>query len=238
MRRTNLALACLLICMLCPLLGITDISWQVALNPWGAGALNTGEYQIFWSIRVPRVCLAALSGAALAVGGMVFQGIFRNYLACPFTLGVSTGAAFGAALYFWLGLGFAVAGISGSSLFAFAGALGTIGTVYFLSSGLSSSAMLLAGVVVSFFFSSLIVFLQYISDFQGMFKIMRWLMGGFETVGWGAVISVLPFVLLGLVLVRLFERDLDLLTLGDDLALSRGANVNTARLTLFFATSL
>lgn len=238
MKRAILFSFCAALCVLCPFLGATGVPWSVALDPFRSGGLDATVYQIFWDIRVPRVCLGLLCGSALAVGGLVFQGLFRNYLACPFTLGVSTGAAFGAAFYFWLGLSFVFLGVSGSSLFAFFGALITIFSVYALSAGLASSAMLLAGVVVSFFFSSLIVFLQYVSDFQGMFKIMRWLMGGFETVGWNSVTSIFPFVLLGLSIVRFLERDLDLLSLGDELAASRGTSVSRVRFALFLATSL
>lgn len=230
-----LVLACLIISSF---VGQMHIPLDTVFYPYGAPGVDETVRQVFWQLRVPRVCLAFLSGAALSIGGMVFQSVFQNFLACPFTLGVSTGAAFGAALYFRLGCAFALWGISGASFSAFAGALGTIFFVYGVSAGLSTASMLLAGVVMSFFFSSLIVFLQYISDFEGMFRIMRWLMGGFETVGWASVWGVFPFVAAGTLLVKLLERELDLLTLGDELAASRGIRVSTVRAKLFFATSL
>lgn len=234
MKRLVLILGALLATVLCPFVGMVPIGWEVLTS----ASPDPTQQQIFWQIRLPRVLLAFISGAALSVGGLVFQGVFRNFLACPFTLGVSTGAAFGAALYFRLGLSFVFFGMSGASWCAFIGALLTISFVFVVSGGLSTSSMLLAGVVVSFFFSSLIIFLQYISDFEGMFRIMRWLMGGFETVGWTPLWSVLPFAFAGILMVRLFERDLDLLTLGDELASSRGLRIRRIRALFFLATSL
>ena len=237
-RSGRIVVLCVLLLAACPFVGMTPIPLSVILHPLEPAPDTQSAYTIFWEIRLPRVALAFLAGAALSVGGLVFQGIFRNYLACPFTLGVSTGAAFGAALYYRLGLPFLFLGLSGASLSAFGGALGTVFFVYAISAGMGAASMLLAGVVMSFFFSSLIIFLQYISDYQGMFRIMRWLMGGFEAVGWANVAAVLPFVVLGLVLVRFSERGLDLLTLGDSLAASRGVEVQRLRKLLFVATSL
>ncbi len=237
-QRWRIALLCLMVLVVCPFLGMTAIPEQVLWHPFATTPELQSASTIFWDIRLPRVTLAFLAGAALSVGGLVFQGIFRNFLACPFTLGVSTGAAFGAALYFRLGLPFLFLGLSGASLSAFGGALGTVLFIYAISAGMSAASMLLAGIVMSFFFSSLIIFLQYISDYQGMFRIMRWLMGGFETVGWANVIGVLPFVVCGLLIVRTAERGLDLLTLGDSLAASRGVQVSRLRMLLFIATSL
>lgn len=236
MKRLLLTIGCIILVVLCPFVGLTSIPLESVLSP-GEGS-DTAAGTIFWNMRAPRVLLALFTGAALSVGGLVFQGVFRNFLACPFTLGVSSGAAFGAALYFRLGIPFLIGGLSGATLFAFAGALGTVLFVYYCSRAMSAASMLLAGVVMSFFFSSLIVFLQYVSDYQGMFRIMRWLMGGFETVGWSGVMTVIPIVVLGIIVVRIYERDLDLLTLGDDLAASRGTNVQKSRMVLFLATSL
>lgn len=199
------------------------------------------DAEILWRIRVPRVCLAFLAGASLAASGMVFQAMFRNPLATPFTLGVSSGASLGAALYVWFGLSFTVLGLSGISLSALAGAVLSIMLVYGLtqtSRGLSTGTMLLAGVAVSLFFSSLILFIQYMSDITNAFRIIRWLMGGLEVVGYDSVLSLLPFAALGLGIILFMTDELNLLTVGEDLAASRGVDVKKTKRLLFLATSL
>ncbi|MBN1294057.1 MAG: iron ABC transporter permease [Candidatus Latescibacteria bacterium] len=202
---------------------------------------DTIKADIFWKIRIPRVLMAFLSGAALALSGMTFQALFRNPLATPFTLGVSSGAAFGATIYVKSGLIISLFGISGQSVSAFIGALLAITMVYGLTCarrGFSTATMLLAGVAVSFFFSSFILFIQYMSDFTNSFRILRWLMGGLETVGFGSVLTLLPFMMIGSSIVLFFNRELNLMSVGEDIAKSRGVNVKSIKTILFFATSL
>ena len=197
--------------------------------------------EIFWSIRIPRTLFAFLAGAALALGGLVFQALFSNFLASPFTLGVASGAAFASALYYNLGLSFMIFGLSGSAVFGIAGALLTIIPIYAMTRsarGISSVEILLAGVVLSLFFSSLIVFMQFISDFAGILRITRWLMGGFEIVGFAPVWALLPFVLLGLLVVYYFAFELDLISAGEELAISRGLDAGRVKAALFLVTSL
>jgi iron complex transport system permease protein len=199
------------------------------------------KIDIFWKIRFPRTLIAFLAGAALSISGMAFQAMFRNPLATPFTLGVSSGAAFGAAMYIKIGIIFSLLGISGQLLFAFLGALLSIMFVYGITKikkGFSTATMLVAGVAINFFFSSLILFIQYVSDFANSYRILRWLMGGFEVVGFMPVKTILPFIVIGSVLVFYLTNELNLLLLGEDIALSRGGDVNKIKLALFFGASL
>ena len=208
----------------------------ILLRP-GAGM----DGDIYWNIRVPRVLAAGLVGAALALAGMAFQAMFRNPLATPYTLGVSAGASLGAALYISLGLAFSVVGVSGVSLFALAGAGLSILLVYGLARaarGVSTATLLLAGVAVSFFFSSLILFLQYISDFTQSYRIVRWLMGELAVAGLKPVLDVLPFAVSGSAVILYLTHELNLLTLGDDVAASRGVAVERTKGALYFAASL
>ncbi len=202
---------------------------------------NNPEADIFWQIRAPRTVLAFLAGAGLAMSGLAFQSIFRNPLAAPFTLGVSSGASFGAALYVRVGLPLTVLGIPGASFSAFFGAILSIFVVYGISrarKGLSTATMLLAGVAVHFCFISLILFMQYTGDFTQTFSIVRWLMGGLEVVGFQTVLSVLPFVLVGSVVLLGLSNELNLMITGEDLAASRGVDVERVKLIVFFITSL
>jgi len=209
------------------------------ISPWGlvTGALGKVDSDIFWQIRLPRVLLSFLAGSGLAVSGMAFQALFRNPLATPFTLGVSSGASLGVAACTVLGVGFA----AGMSVAAFSGALLAIAIVYGLTRlkrGFSTATMLLAGVALSFFFSSLILFMQYIADLTHSFRILRWLMGSLDSVRYGSVLDVLPFVLGGSVIVVYLVHELNLLTTGEDIAASRGVNVSRTKKIVFLAVSL
>ncbi len=167
--------------------------------------------------------------------------MFRNPLTTPFTLGVSSGASLGAAIYVRFGVSLTIMGISGMSLFAFLGAILSIMLVYGLTMakrGFSTATMLLAGVAISFFFSSVILFTQYMSDFTHSFRILRWLMGGLEVVGFDAALNMLPFVISGSVIILCLTHELNLMTTGEELAISRGVDVKKTKNLLFFATSL
>jgi len=219
-----------------PFWGVNQIELATILH----SDQGTTDWLIFWKIRVPRTIVAFLAGAALGCCGMVFQAMFRNPLATPFTLGVSSGASLGAAAYVWLGFTFTFLGISGMSLFAFIGAMMTILIVWGLTQirgSFSTTTMLLAGVAVSFFCASLILFLQYLSDFAQAFRMMRWLMGGLEILGYDSVIGLLPVVLSGVLLLAILRHELNLLTTGEDLAASRGVAVRKVRTILFLVTS-
>ncbi|HEC60420.1 hypothetical protein LCGC14_1023380 [marine sediment metagenome] len=199
------------------------------------------QHHILTQLRIPRILFAFIAGAGLAVCGMVFQAMFRNPLATPFTLGVASGASLGAALYVFLGFSFSIMSIDGSTFAAFLGSLIAISFVYSISrlrSGFSSETLLLTGVAISFFFSSLILFIQYMSNISDSFRILRWLMGGLTTVGYNDVLQLLPFVSICIGVILWLSRELNLLMAGDDIALSRGLAVQKTRYLLFFVTSL
>lgn len=232
-----LFLSAILALVLAPIVGMKVTPLDAVFNPESGGR----ESEIFWMLRVPRVCVSFLAGAALAISGMSFQALFRNPLATPFTLGVSSGAALGAAIYIRLGLPVVILGIPGISISAFAGASVSILLVYSftrLRSGFTTGTMLLAGVAISFFFSSVNLFTQYISDFTQTFRIIRWLMGGLEVVGFQSVAQMTPFVVAGSLVILLLTHELNLLTTGEELAVSRGVNLRLVRGAIFFATSL
>lgn len=197
--------------------------------------------QILTQIRIPRVLLAFIVGAGLAICGLVFQAMFNNPLATPFTLGVASGASLGAAIAVSFSLSFTLLGIDSTSVLAFIGALVTISFVYGISrfgSGFSIGTLLLSGVAVSFFFSSLILLIQYLSDVTDSFRILRWLMGNLSIVGYTDIVRLLPIVGLVIAIIFYFRRELNLLMAGDEIALSRGVAVRKVRYILFLSTSV
>jgi iron complex transport system permease protein len=214
--------------------------------PFGALWGRVDDYakvDILWNLRIPRVILAFIAGTALATSGMVFQAVFRNPLATPFTLGVSSGASLGAALCIQQQQIFTILSISSVSLSAFFGAAGSIGLLCFLTSGrrhnATSSAMLLIGVVLCFFFSILILLLQSLSDSTPSVPMLRWVLGGIhEITSFHDVLSVLPWMVSGCLLVWYLLHSLNLLSMGEDFAFIRGVNVQQTKWLLFFAASI
>jgi iron complex transport system permease protein len=195
--------------------------------------------KIFYNIRLPRVLTAFIAGAALACCGVALQAMFRNPLATPFTLGISGGAAFGAAVYVLVA---AVLPICfGPVIFSFFGSLAAALFIYGLTrlkKGFSVGTMLLAGVVVNFFFSSLILLLQYVSDFTQTFQIVRWLMGSVEVAGYSKPITMFVFTAVGVAIIIACGAKLNLMSIGDEIAIARGVNVRGTRKVVFFATSI
>lgn len=199
--------------------------------------------EIFFGLRLPRAALGWITGATLALCGLIFQALFRNPLASPDMLGVSMGAALGAVIYIRLGLSFVVFGIlSGLSLAAFAGAFLSIAVLYaagsFKKGGLSMGSLLLAGVALNFLFGSFNMMIQYTGGFSDSFKMMRWTMGGLQTVGFASVIASLPGLLIIAAVGWLAGPQLDLLVCGEEMAASRGVSVKNLRRLLFFSVSL
>jgi iron complex transport system permease protein len=228
-----------------PIVAMMTVAGAIMLGPRGAVSSlmpdDPLEARILTEIRLPRVTLGFLAGAALATAGMAFQALFRNALATPYTLGVSTGASLGAAVYVHLGMSASLAGIPGSAFAALAGALVAIALVYAVARatyGFSSSTLLLAGVAISFLFTSVILAIQYVGDVTTSFRIGRWLLGGLEVVGFIPVVHVLPFAAVGIAILLAISRDLDLLVVGEESAATRGVSVTTVKKLIFAAASL
>jgi iron complex transport system permease protein len=211
-----------------PLVGSTSISIARVFD----GALPFAENvdaQIFFVARLPRVLVAALVGGALASAGVVFQALFRNPLASPDTLGVSSGAALGAMAAISLGFDVSIGGLTAIPLASLAGSTGALAIVYTLATarrrGMSTTVLLLAGVTMTAFFSALIMFMQYMADFTDTFRMVRWLMGTLDVGSYAPIVAVLPLMLVAFGLLSTLPRPLDLLSLGADAAAARGVDV-------------
>ena len=229
-------------CLLAPLVGSSAISLRRVFDPSIPFADNT-DAQIFFIARLPRTLAAALVGATLAAAGVVFQALLRNPLATPFTLGVSAGAALGAILAISLPISLSFAGIPTVPIASFAGALGAVAIVYLLATvrrrgRLSTSVLLLAGITLNSFFSSLILFVQYLADFTQTFRTVRWLMGDLDVAGYAPIVAALPFTVLAFAAFAWLPRSLNVLALGDDAAAARGVEVQRIQRVAFVSASL
>lgn len=208
---------------------LTQITGQTESGAGTADAVRV----IVMDVRLPRILTSAAVGGALALSGVIFQGILLNPLADPYTLGVSAGAAFGACFAILLNLGAAFVSVP---LFAFAGACLTLFFVIFLSctgknasAALSSNNLILSGIIVAAILSAGISFLKYTADEQ-VSIIIFWLMGSFASKAWVDVGVTTLFLGVGLVVAMVFARDLNLISLGERSAASLG--VDTRRVTL------
>jgi iron complex transport system permease protein len=224
-----------------PLVGSTHISLRRAFDRSIPFSDNV-DAQIFFIARLPRTLSGALVGSLLASAGVVFQGLLRNPLATPFTLGVSAGAALGAMLAITFSWSFAWAGISAAAAASFIGSLAAVGIVYALARGrhrgLSTNVLLLAGVTMNAFFSALILFVQYFADFSQTYRILRWLMGDLDVSSYQPILTALPLMFISFAAFAWLARPLNLLSLGDESAETRGLNVAAAQRIAFISASL
>jgi iron complex transport system permease protein len=213
------------------------IAGEVSAAPWPA-AWET----VIFDIRLPRVLLAALVGAALSQAGAVYQGLFRNPLADPYLIGVSSGAGLGATAAIALGLSVSWGGLGAVSLLAFVGALASTVLAYFLSRiGGRSSAMtlVLAGVAVGAFLSSVTTFLMFHA--QDAFRTVHalgWMMGSFALSSWIKVRLMAPVLVLGGGLLWAYAHRLNVLQLDDEQAHQLGVPVERTRLILIVVATL
>jgi iron complex transport system permease protein len=197
---------------------------------------NTGtEGAVVWQIRIPRIILGMLAGAGLAAAGCVLQGILRNPLADPYTLGISGGAALGAAVAITLGIG-----AVGLPLSAFIGAMISVALVYAVASRklFSTTALVLGGVILSFLFSALVTLVFSIARPEKAQSAMLWLMGDLSGTAPGVLWTAGALIVIGLAAAASFGREIDALTLGEEKASYLGADPDRTLKILFVIVSL
>ncbi len=193
---------------------------------------------VVFDVRLPRVLTAAIVGSGLSISGVIFQGILLNPLADPYTLGISAGAAFGAAIALLLDI--SVLGIYSVPVLAFTGAVVTLFMVLFLSTSdgsVSASNLILSGIIVAAILSAGISFMKYLADEQ-VSVIIFWLMGSFGSKTWIDVMLVLVLVAAGFSVCMFFARDLNIMSLGDRSAASLGVDPGRIKIILLVTASL
>ncbi len=188
---------------------------------------NALAANLVWQVRMPRVLSAALVGAGLGMAGAIFQGVFRNPLASPYTLGVSNGAGFGAALGIVAGFSLVVTQLS-----AIAFGLLTVALTFLFAarSKRSETTLVLAGMLVSSLFASLVSLVKFVADpTEKLPQIVYWLMGTFSGANYRELFMILPLYIVAVVLLYLFRWRLNVMSLGEVEARSFGVNVKRDR---------
>ena len=227
--------------LIAPLIGPTSITFSSVIDR-SLPFVENVDAQIFFIARLPRALTGALVGASLAAAGVVFQALLRNPLATPYTLGISAGSSLGAMLVITFGAPVLASVIPALPLASFLGSLMAAGIVYALATlrhrDLSTMVLLLAGVTINSFFSSVIMFVQYLNDFTQTFQTVRWLMGNLDVSGYQPILAALPFTLIAFIGFAWLPKSLNLLTLGVDSAASRGVDVLRTQRLAFLTASL
>lgn len=192
---------------------------------------------IIWRIRLPRVFLATLVGAALSLGGLVFQALLRNPLAEPYILGISSGSGIGAIIGILVGL----SPFPGISLAAFSGSMATLLLLLFMTTGktlIRKNILLLSGVMVNAFCAAFIMFLISITQDDRLHNIIFWLMGDLSMADLPQVWLLTAVVVPCAVLIFCLSNTMNLFLMGKELAQSMGVNIRVITATLLVATSI
>jgi iron complex transport system permease protein len=200
---------------------------------------DAANEQIIMKVRFPRVVLAIVVGASLAVAGTGFQGILRNPLADPYTLGVSTGASVGAAIMIHFGL-MQVMGQWTVPLVAFVTGIITLVFVFYLSrigGKMSMETLILAGVVVNAFLGSFVQFMVSLSN-NVVNAILYWLMGSIAMKGWIYSEVLFPYLLLGFLVLLIYGRAMNLFALGERQAAHLGISVERTKIIVLVVSTL
>jgi len=240
---------CMIIIYLCTLMGVASISFgeanKILLNQifhidLGMENISVGATAIIWNVRLPRIILAFVTGGALALCGAAYQGIFKNPMADPYILGVSSGAALGATIGIILKFSSSFLGLNGIAILAFIGSFSTILIVYNISRvgrKVPVATLLLSGIAIGQTLSALISLFMIFNQNE-MSQIIFWTMGSLNGKGWNQVIAVLPYVILGCVIMLTSVRELDIMLLGEDTANQLGVDTERLKKKILFSSSL
>ncbi|MDQ0244286.1 iron complex transport system permease protein [Bacillus fengqiuensis] len=224
-----------------PILSILTILGEFLFQPSVPAEHLEQMRTLIISIRLPRVLLSFLVGAALAVSGAALQGLLKNPLADPYTLGVSSGASLGAVIVLFFHLQLPVLAGYTMPFVSVSMALLTLIFMIFISTSvlkrITAESMILIGIILSSFLSAVISLLIALSG-EELRQIVTWLLGSVSMRGWTYIKLFLPFFTAGMLILFLYLRDLNVLTFGDEIAQSLGVNVWRSKILILFGASL
>jgi len=232
------AIALLIISIWC---GVSIGSVHIPLEViWNKAADETAA-NILWKIRLPRVLLAGLVGASLAIAGAAFQGLLKNPLADPYTLGVSSGASVGAVVTLFFGISLPVVGLYALPTLSMVGAVLTMIAVMsfarIVDRSLKMETLILTGVIFSSFLGSLISLMIALSG-EELRQVIGWLLGSVSMRGWPYVQMITPFVVIGSILLWTQRRELNVLLYGEERAKHLGVNVKRSKYLILIGGSM
>ncbi|AHN20472.1 iron ABC transporter permease [Lysinibacillus sphaericus] len=232
------AITLLLVSIWCGVsIGSVHIPFEVF---WNRAADETAA-NILWKIRLPRVLLAGLVGASLAIAGAAFQGLLKNPLADPYTLGVSSGASVGAVVTLFFGISIPVVGLYALPTLSMVGAVLTMVAVMsfarIVDRALKMETLILTGVIFSSFLGSLISLMIALSG-EELRQVIGWLLGSVSMRGWPYVQMITPFVVIGSAILWTQRRELNVLLYGEERAKHLGVNVKRSKYLILVGGSM
>lgn len=195
---------------------------------------------ILLNLRLPRIILAGVVGATLAISGAIYQGLFRNPLADPYLIGVASGAGLAATVVMLTGIPTQFHGVSILPMAAFLGAIIAVAMAYSIagnSGGLPLTNLILSGVAVAAFASALTTLLMVRSN-PDLRPVLSWLMGNFISARWSHTAMMLPYIIPSALIALAYGRILNILQLGEDYAKQLGVNVETTKLILIISATV
>ncbi|WP_303868635.1 iron ABC transporter permease [Acetobacterium wieringae] len=228
-------------------MGASSVDFQTVLQVIGDvfvrnDAITDIQRDIVFKIRLPRIITAILVGMALSNAGLLMQGIFQNPLVSPYTLGVSNGAAFGASLAIIFGASFSFLNFGEFLIPVFAFGFGVL--TMFLVYGVakvasdSSSTLILAGVAIGYLFSALVSLVKYLSDVKDLPELVFWMMGSLSGVPTVGIIIMLIAITITMILMMWFAWDLNIMSAGEETAVSLGVNYKKVKMMSFGISTL
>lgn len=231
----------------CVTIGVADVSvsqtikilYNKILGNNDIEGIKASTVAIIWTLRFPRVLLALTVGGALSVCGVAYQGVFKNPMADPFIIGVSSGAALGATIGIVLNISFNFFGINLVTVLSFVGALLTIFLVYNISrvgKKVPTATLLLSGVAISQLLLSIVsLFMVFSNDIN---RIIFWTMGSYNGKSWNHLFLVIPYVIVGFIVLYAVSREMDIMLLGEDTAGQLGVDTERLKTIILITTAL
>lgn len=221
--------------------GVTIGTVSIPISTLWNGEGDESASNILWNIRMPRVVLAGLVGASLAIAGASFQGLLKNPLADPYTLGISSGASVGAVVTLFFGISIPVLGIFTLPVFsmigAFATMIGVMGFAKLVDRSMKMETIILTGIIFSSFLGSIISLMIALTG-EELRQIIGWLLGSVSMRGWDYVNMALPFIVLGTLLMWLNRRELNAMLFGEERAKHLGVNIKKRKLMILVGGSM
>lgn len=222
-------------------LGVSIGSVKIPISTlWNAGADATAT-NILWKIRMPRVVLAGLVGASLAISGAAFQGLLKNPLADPYTLGVSSGASVGAVMTLFFGISMPFLGTYTLPVFSMVGAALTmflvLGFARLVDRAMRMETIILTGIIFGSFLGSVLSLMIALTG-EELRQIIGWLLGSVSMRGWNYITMILPFVVVGSFMLWLNRRELNAMLFGEERAHHLGVNVKRRKFAILIGGSI
>ena len=242
MNKTLLAyVASVFVLVAAVLVGVTVGSVRIPLEVLWNPNLDEASSNILWNIRMPRVVLAGLVGASLAMAGAAFQGLLKNPLADPYTLGVSSGASVGAVMTLFFGISIPFLGLFTLPILSMVGAFLTMlivmGFAKLIDRSMKMETIILTGIIFSSFLGSLISLMIALTG-EELRQIIGWLLGSVSMRGWPYVTMAMPFMIFGSLLLWLNRRELNALVYGEERAQHLGVDVKRRKMLILTGGSI